>query len=144
MPGERARIRAVMLSLFALSCRPAPLSDDESVATDCSALTIAFASGDSDANVTRDIGLPSSGIHGTVVAWSSDNAIRIDQAGKVLRPKNSLGDIPVNLTATVSKGNASVTRRFPLVVIKNHRSYTFKATEETIDDTVTTWLDWLP
>ena len=65
-------------------------------------------------SVTTDLTLPTIGLDGTSISWSSSNANLIDTAGSVMRPNF---DTPITLTATVSKGAVSKTEQFTFVVI---------------------------
>ena len=72
--------------------------------------------GDTSA-VTQDITLPvHNATYGTDISWKSDNDKIISDSGVVTRP---LADTEVNLTATISRGDASDTKEFKLYVIRN-------------------------
>lgn len=89
-------------------------SDEESA---LAAAKAALTLGDTSA-VTGDLTLPSSGLQGTVIEWSSSNPQWMDQSGQLLdRPRPGEPDAEVTLTATIIKGNASVTQSF-LVTVK--------------------------
>ncbi len=78
--------------------------------------------GDTSA-VTEDIELPTKGINGSDIAWTSQNtAIEIQTAegktiGKVTRPAKGAADAAGTLTATISKGTASTTKTFDVTVL---------------------------
>ena len=89
------------------------MTDAQAVAAAKAALAIGYADGDADTTVTQNLTLPTTGLYGTTVAWSSsDPAIASD--GTVSRPLTS--DLPVTLTATVSLRAASDTRDFIVTV----------------------------
>jgi hypothetical protein len=93
------------------------LTDEQSVALDLAALKIGFGAGDSAGSVTQNLTLPTSGPHGTTIAWASSDEATIDpDTGAVQRPLFSASDAEVTLTATVAKGAASATRAFVLTV----------------------------
>ncbi|VXB56048.1 Beta-xylosidase [Aeromicrobium sp. 9AM] len=62
-------------------------------------------------DIRGNITLPTSGSHGTAIAWESDNASVIDTTGVVHRPANGSSAATVHLTATVTVGSASATRQ---------------------------------
>ncbi|NEG95442.1 family 43 glycosylhydrolase [Bifidobacterium sp. SMB2] len=64
-------------------------------------------------NVTSDITLPTTGLYGATVTWSSDNEAVISPAGKVTP---AAADTTVKLTATVTVNGATATRTFELTV----------------------------
>ncbi len=105
------------------------LSDYYAVAEDTAALAIGFAPGDSSTGVTRDLTLPVQGKCGSTIRWQSDRPEIISEDGKVSRPVmsrwlideylsgvNVIKEERVNLTATVTRGNASDTRTYNLTV----------------------------
>lgn len=64
-----------------------------------------------------DITLPIEGENGTTITWSSSNEVAISPAGKVTRPKAGMADTPVTLTAKVSYGDFSMTKKFQVKVL---------------------------
>lgn len=78
--------------------------------------------GDTSA-VTEDMELPTKGINGSDIAWTSQNtAIEIQTEngkaiGKVTRPAKGAADAAGTLTATISKGTASTTKTFDVTVL---------------------------
>ena len=97
---------------FLLVVKP-QMSDEQAVADAKAAIVIGYAPGDADTTVTQNLTLPTSGLYGTAISWSSsDPAIAAD--GTVSRPLTS--DLPVTLTATVSLRAASDTRDFIVTV----------------------------
>lgn len=81
-------------------------------------LQIGYGLGDSDASVTQDILLPDSGIGGTSISWTSSDPEVIASDGTVIRPHSSSTDAIVTLTATISKGGVSDSKRIELTVKK--------------------------
>jgi len=69
-------------------------------------------------NVTANLVLPTVGTNGTTIAWTSDNAAVNATNGTVTRPAYSAGDATVKLTATITKGTATVTKQFTVEVLK--------------------------
>jgi hypothetical protein len=105
------------------------LDDSHAVAEDREALAIGFAPGDSSTSVTRDLTLPVQGKYGSTIRWQSDRPEIISEDGKVSRPvmprwlvekylsgENPIIAEPVSLTATVTRGSISDTKKFTLVV----------------------------
>ena len=90
------------------------MTEADAVAAAKAALAVEFAHGDSASAVTQDLGLPSSGMYDSVVAWSSSNPAVVSNEGSVHRPTDS--DANVTLTATITIGSASDTKLFPVTV----------------------------
>ena len=97
--------------------------DTEAVSADAAKLVIYNQN-----NIKGNIRLPVAGENGTTIRWTSSHPHIVKgspeaeaagdpaQLGRVARPEDA--DTAVTLTATVSKGNASVQRTFDLVVRK--------------------------
>ena len=64
-------------------------------------------------SVTSDIDLPLSGMHSTVISWSSSDESIITSTGKI---KRASGSRSANLTATVTKGTLSDKKVFRITV----------------------------
>ncbi|MFD2443872.1 immunoglobulin-like domain-containing protein [Bacillus sp. CGMCC 1.16607] len=92
-------------------------NDAEAVSSAKDQLSIIYAAGDSEAGVTQNITLPTTGANSTVISWYSDN-IAIAANGTVTRPKFGLGNAMVNLTATIIKNEASSTKTFKVIVLE--------------------------
>jgi len=82
------------------------------VTADADALSLGDTSG-----VTSSLTLPTTGAHGTTVAWASSNPDVVSAAGAVTRPTASTGDTDVTLTATVTRAGASATRALTVTVL---------------------------
>ena len=97
---------------------PPELSDSQAVAADKAALDFDdFRGTNTEQNaVTSNLALPGSGSNGTMVVWTSSDDAYVSNAGAVTRPSLAAGDQTVTLTATISKGDASDTKVFTLVV----------------------------
>ena len=67
--------------------------------------------------VETDIALPAE-YNGAQIAWSSSDERVVSASGKVTRPLNSQKDAEVVLNAVITKGEFSITKTFPIVVIK--------------------------
>lgn len=67
-------------------------------------------------SVTENLTLPTSGLHGTTVTYSSNNTDVLSNTGVVTRPNFGDGDATVILTATISKNAVSDTKSFTVVV----------------------------
>lgn len=89
------------------------ISDSDAVAAAKAALNIVYASGDSAASVTQNVGLPASGSDGCTVEWASDTPAVISIAGTVTRPQSST---LVTLTAMISSHDTSNSKQFVLTV----------------------------
>ncbi|MFI2433311.1 family 43 glycosylhydrolase [Streptomyces sp. NPDC018693] len=67
-------------------------------------------------DVRGNLTLPATGTYGTDVAWSSANPDVVSADGVVHRPAHGDGGTTVELTATVTKGEAKTTRAFTATV----------------------------
>lgn len=106
---------------FSLTVLQKEITPEQSVEADAAAIELQYGAGDSAQYVTHDVVLPTSGENGTTITWQSSHPNIISETGKVNRPtgRNTPGgDRTVTLTATVTKGSASATRTFTLVVKK--------------------------
>ncbi|MEH6938285.1 immunoglobulin-like domain-containing protein [Bacillus sp. JJ664] len=86
-------------------------------------------------SVTTNLNLPTQGTNDTNITWSSSDASVIKEDGTVIRPYFEDGNRSIILTATISKGKASMTKEFSLSVLK--RNYV-ETTINSIDDNDTT------
>ncbi len=105
-----------------------------------------FETGDTWEAITNAFFAVATGDHGTTITWASDNdAITLlngssETVANVTRPADS--NMNTILTATIRRGNASVTKTFLLVVQKNGVSKT--VTRQTTSRTVTASTDSNP
>jgi len=90
------------------------MSDQAAVAAAKAALNIVYASGDSAASVTQNVGLAATGADGCTISWSSDTPAVISATGTVTQPQGS--PVVVTLTATISSHAVSDTKQFVLTV----------------------------
>lgn len=65
--------------------------------------------------VMEDISLPTTGVNGAKITWSSSNSDYLDARGKVTLPTNQNQE--VTLTAALTLGGKTVTKEFPLTVL---------------------------
>lgn len=94
-----------------------PSNEALTLETAKSLVTISYTGSDKAEHVTQNVTLSSSSISGVSVTWTSNNSevIKIKGAvGTVARPKK---DTKVTLTATLKKGNETLTKAFDLQVI---------------------------
>nr|WP_238351840.1 immunoglobulin-like domain-containing protein [Brevibacillus brevis] len=82
----------------------------QAVATEKAALDL----GDTSA-VTANLTLPTAA-NGVTITWASSDATVVAADGTVVRPANGSGDATVTLTATLTKGTATDTKQFTVVV----------------------------
>lgn len=67
--------------------------------------------------VTSDLELPTKGTKaGSTITWESSNEAVITRDGKVTRPVSGEEDAIVELTATITKGNTTLTKKFTVTV----------------------------
>lgn len=67
--------------------------------------------------ITRSLYLDESAIYGSNIKWSSSNEKYINKSGRVVRPRFDEKDVPVTLTATISKDGYSITKDFEFTVL---------------------------
>lgn len=100
------------LSLAEIEFLNSDLSDQDAVAKAIAALD----PGDTD-HVTVALHLPTSGVQGTSITWSSSDTSVLSDAGKVIaRPEAGKPDKHLTLTATVQKGSIVQTKSFAVTV----------------------------
>ena len=91
------------------------------IASDKEALNILFEEGDEINSVTQNITLPTIGKYGATITWTSSCPDTVSTSGIVNRPFytdiNDI-DVPVLLTATLTKGTQTTTKDFNLIVKK--------------------------
>ncbi|MDR0831695.1 MAG: hypothetical protein LBM99_02220 [Bacillales bacterium] len=83
-----------------------PLSDQQSVLIAALGLSL-------PASATENLTLATAGSNGTAISWASDKPASISTAGVVVRTEE---DVTVTLTATITKGTASTSKTFEVVV----------------------------
>jgi len=93
-----------------------PLTDSEKLTEAKAALNVGYASGDSASSVTKNVTLPSTGLHSVTVTWATSDATTITTGGVVTRKES--GNITVTLTATLKIGSLTETKQFTLTVKK--------------------------
>jgi len=101
----------------------APISDSDAVATDKVALVDNFIRGANPdlSHITTALTnpLPANGLNGSTITWASDKTGVVSNNGQtIVRPPFELGNDTVTLTATLTKGVASDTKAFTLIVLK--------------------------
>jgi len=90
-----------------------PITDEEAVSLAKENLTLVNTS-----NIIENLTLPTTGIHGTTITYSSSNSNVVSATGEVTRPNYVVGDVSVTLTGTISKNGVSETKVFVLTVSK--------------------------
>lgn len=88
----------------------APYSDEQAVEDTAAQLSLGDTSG-----VVDDLQLPAAGEHGVKVQWESSNPELISQDGRLL-VRYPAEDTDVTLTATITRGDVSVTKTFAVTV----------------------------
>ncbi len=68
--------------------------------------------------ITTNMQLPATGAQGSSISWISSHTAVVGNDGTVNRPAYSAGDATVTLTATISRGGASVQQLFTVTVVK--------------------------
>lgn len=107
---------ALDTKLFEVTVLETPPTDAQAVALAKTALEIGYQAGDSASNVTQDVTLSTTGLHGTTVAWASSRPAYVGTSGAVARPSAAQGDTAVTVTATLTRGPVSDTKAFALTV----------------------------
>ena len=90
------------------------ISDEDIVREVANALEILYTAGDSAGRVTKSVTLPTTGANDTTITWKSSNPNVIGTNGGVTRKTINM---PVTLTAVVTRGSASAEKVFELTVI---------------------------
>jgi uncharacterized repeat protein (TIGR02543 family) len=90
--------------------------DIAAVAAAAAALEVGYAAGNHAANVTQNVTLPTTGLDDVAVSWSSDKPEIVSTTGAVVRPLAGTADATVTLTATLTKGQATDTKTFTVIV----------------------------
>lgn len=90
--------------------------DMASVAEAAAALEVGYAAGNDAAGITANVTLPTAGLNDVAVAWASDKPEAIRADGTVVRPAAGSADVTVALTATLTKGKATDTKTFTVIV----------------------------
>ncbi len=93
-----------------IGSRLIPRSDAQVATAIYNALTLG-----NTAAVTADLTLPTSAARGATIAWVSSNPAVLSNTGAVTAPAS---DVTVTLTATISKGSATVVKTFAVTVRK--------------------------
>lgn len=82
-------------------------------------------------HVASALKLPTSGVHDTLIEWTSDNEAINASTGAVSRPAYNLANAEVTLTANVSRGAYSLQKQFTVIVL--HEEAT---DEQAVEDTL--------
>lgn len=101
---------------------PSGPTDAQLLAQAKEALALTFAPGDSPSGVTRNVGLPATGLHDTAVTWASSLPEGISAGGVVVRP--TVSSVVVTLTATLRRGAAADTKPFSLILLSSSAAVT--------------------
>ena len=91
-------------------------ADSDAISDVEAILDIGYASGDDAFSVTQDIILPVSLADGVSIKWESSNIAVISENGVVTRPASGASDENIVMTATIEKGEASLSKVFNLIV----------------------------
>lgn len=120
--GQFAEVKIYNKALTAQQIKAMYNVDDEGIVTaDNGDLDL----GDTSA-ITEDIELPTKGVNGSTIEWTSQNdAITIqtsgtDCIGKVTRPAAGTPDATGTLTAKISKGTAQAEKKFNVTVLAEY------------------------
>jgi len=89
----------------------AAVADAQLVLADCKTLSLGDLS-----DLTANLALPANGKSGTVISWISAQPRVLDNNGKVYRPDAGKGNQKLKLTAKVSKGSATASKTFEVLV----------------------------
>ncbi|MCR6108437.1 hypothetical protein HXA34_19220 [Salipaludibacillus agaradhaerens] len=113
-----AIVRRTSDILLELEQPSAPLSDKSAVDMDAEVLEVIFQGTDSYDRVLQNVILETTGRHGSSIVWYSPRPTIISSTGHVTNPIN--GQVPVPLTAIISKGNFQKAKSFLLIVKPIH------------------------
>lgn len=73
-------------------------------------------------NVTENLELPTEGVNGTSISWSSSNEAYLTADGTVIRPPWFMGDQNITLTATLSRGASVETSEYNIILPATERT----------------------
>ena len=101
---------------FTVTIKAQAVSEAEAVIADIAWLSLERILGhnQSDQRITTNMPLPTEGANGSAISWHSDNILLIERDGAVTR---TAADSRVELTATVVKGEHSLSKSFQVVVL---------------------------
>ncbi|WP_281884410.1 immunoglobulin-like domain-containing protein [Paenibacillus sp. YYML68] len=103
---------------FTLTVVKLSMTDADRLAEAAQALHASAITPDAGNVTGSKVTLPETGLHGTVIAWSSSNPSVIGTDGTVVRPPHTGADAVVTLTATLTLGGLSTSKSFTLTVVK--------------------------
>jgi hypothetical protein len=106
---DKAKNVSEALTFTITRTAPPPMTDAEAVSLAKSSLDL----GDTSA-ISSNMALPTTGLYGTTITYSSSNTALLSNTGVVTNPED---EITVTLTATITKGSSSSTKIFSVTVI---------------------------
>ncbi|WP_261301813.1 S-layer homology domain-containing protein [Paenibacillus andongensis] len=112
--SDTTDISSIPLQLFSGSNFIYDYASAQAVAADKDDLEIGYAPGNTANNVTNNLTLPTTGLSGTSITWTSSNPSVISTTGAVNRPSSS--DANVTVTARVYKTGSFENKPFNLTV----------------------------
>ncbi|WP_214627532.1 MBG domain-containing protein [Paenibacillus agaridevorans] len=130
VPGDSGDIRVIVTAEtridgsdysveYEIVVKEADLTNEQAVEWDLDALEIGYADGDSADQVTGPLQLPVAGEWGSGIIWTSSRPNIVNaESGEASRPAYTEGDASVELTATVTKGTVSETKKFTVRVLR--------------------------
>jgi hypothetical protein len=104
---------------FELIILKSPMSDGKAVELASSSLSfsnILGANQDED-NIENNMNLPTQGLYDTSIVWQSSESSILSAQGELSRLSTQTSDEYVTLTATISKGEVTLTKEFPVIVL---------------------------
>jgi hypothetical protein len=101
-----------------LSIEPNNTTCTNRATADAQALALTLSGGDKIEQVRGNIQMPIIGsVNGSSVSWSSSQVAVISNEGLVTRPQASVGNVAVNLKATINYKGVIVEKRFDVTVV---------------------------
>ncbi|MCU6792902.1 S-layer homology domain-containing protein [Paenibacillus sp. WQ 127069] len=113
LTGDTDKVAAISIIISVGGGKVEVSPDNADVNATKDALAIGYANGDSATSVKSNLNLPTTGVNGTTVTWSSSNTAVVGNDGTITRPT---ADTSVTLTATISKGSITATKAFTVLV----------------------------
>lgn len=95
--------------------------DDDAVSQDIASITedkLSYLDDPSD-GIIRSVSLPAIGMYGSTITWDSDKKNYISNSGRLTRPRYDENDEVVTLTATVTRGSVTKTKKLSFTVLKD-------------------------
>lgn len=103
---------------YTLVVKALELTDGEKANIDYDVVNVVYAAGDSETSVKQNLVFVANVLKGSTVTWKTSDESCVSNNGAVKRPAHDAGNKDVTITATITNGEATVTKRFTVTVIR--------------------------